>query len=181
MLLGLEGRAAQLYFANFSGLIKPDSNFDFEKRVRRPATDPVNSVLSFCYALLTKDILKVLLVVGLDPYRGIYHTVRPARPGLALDLAEEFRSIIADSVTITVFNNKILAEDDFLQLGTAVVLKDLPKRTLVAAYERRMDTLVTHPIFGYKVSYRRVIEIQARLLMRTMSGEISKYTGFTTR
>ena len=180
-LLGIEGLAAKLYFQNFAGMLKPSVSFDFNKRTRRPPTDPINALLSFCYTLLVKDVVKALIIVGLDPYRGLFHQMRSTRPALALDLAEEFRPLIADSVTLSVVNNRIISNDDFVYAGPACSLKDSPKKNLIAAYERRMESLVIHPTFGYKVSYRRVIEIQARLLARTIEGELNNYIGFTTR
>jgi len=180
-LLGIEGLAAKAYFGHFAGMLRESNGFDFHARVRRPPTDPVNSVLSFLYSLMTRDAVVALLGVGLDPYRGILHQLHYGRPSLALDLAEEFRALLADSVALTLLNNRVLNAGDFLQRGRAVALKDQARRTVIGAYEERMDTVIRHPLFGYSVSYRRVLGVQARLLARTIAGELPGYRAFTTR
>ncbi len=180
-LLGIEGLAAKAYFAHFAGMLRETSGFDFHTRVRRPPTDPVNAVLSFLYSLLTRDAVVALLGVGLDPYRGVLHQIHFGRPSLALDLAEEFRALLADSVTLTLLNNRVLSSSDFLQRGQAVALKEQARRSVIRAYEERMDTVIRHPLFGYSVSYRRVLGVQARLLARTIAGELPGYRGFITR
>jgi CRISPR-associated protein Cas1 len=138
-------------------------------------------VLSFLYSLLTRDAVVALLGVGLDPYRGVLHQLRYGRPSLALDLAEEFRALLADSVALTLLNNRILKMSDFLQRGQAVALRDQARRTVIGVYEERMDTVIRHPLFGYSVSYRRVLGVQACLLARTIAGELPSYRAFTTR
>lgn len=188
-LLGLEGTAARTYFSLFGGMLKkrPSSeseavwNFDFDGRNRRPPLDPVNSMLSLAYALLAKDLTVTTLSVGFDPYMGFFHRPRYGRPALALDLMEEFRPIIADSVVLGVVNNGVLSPDDFIKRGNAVSMKDSARKRFIQAYERRMDSLITHPVFGYRLSYRRVLEVQARLLGRAITGELDEYTAFTTR
>lgn len=184
-LLGLEGVAARIYFAHFAGMLKPRGPgawaFDFEGRNRRPPRDPVNALLSFAYAMLTKDLTVTVLAVGFDPYLGFYHAPRYGRPSLALDLMEEFRPLIADSVVIGVINNGEIDERDFIRRAGAAALTDHGRRKFLEAYERRMDTLVAHPIFGYRVSYRRLLEVQARLLARHLLGEIERYPAFRTR
>ena len=180
-LLGIEGLAAKAYFSHFAGMLTESSGFDFRARVRRPPTDPVNAVLSFFYSLLTRDAVVALLGVGLDPYRGVLHQLHYGRPSFALDLAEEFRALLPDSVALTLLNNRILGPGDFLRRGLAVALKDQARRTVIGAYEERMDTVIRHPLFGYSVSYRRILGVQARLLARTISGELPCYRAFTTR
>jgi CRISPR-associated endonuclease Cas1 len=128
-----------------------------------------------------KDLTVTLLAVGFDPFLGFYHQPRYGRPALALDMMEEFRPLIADSTAITLFNKGELSGRDFIKTGIGVTLKPEAKKTVLGGYERRMSTEVTHPIFGYQVSYRRVLEIQARLLSRVLSGEISEYPVFVTR
>jgi CRISPR-associated protein Cas1 len=128
-----------------------------------------------------KDLFVTLLAVGFDPYLGFYHLPRYGRPSLALDLMEEFRPIIADSVAITLFNNKELSEADFIHSNLGVSLTPDGKKSVIGGYEHRMETEVTHPLFGYRVSYRRIIEVQARLLAWVLSGEIKEYMAFTTR
>lgn len=184
-LLGIEGTAANIYFGEFAGMIKNKGGiggfFDFENRNRRPPRDPVNALLSLAYSLLTKDMTVILLAVGLDPYLGFYHVPRYGRPALALDLIEEFRPLVADSVVISAINNGEIEEKDFIQRAGAVSLTDPGRRKFLEAYERRMDNLITHPIFGYRISYRRVLEVQARLLARYLLGEIKEYPPFRTR
>lgn len=181
-LLGLEGLAARVYFANFPGMLKTAENgFDFTARNRRPPRDPVNAVLSFLYALMVRELTAVTLRVGFDPYLGFYHRPRYGRPALALDLAEEFRPLVGDSVTLTLFNGGELKQRDFVTRAAGVALTPRARKQVLEAYERRMDTLITHPVFGYTISYRRVLEIQARLLARYLLGEIPEYPAFTTR
>ena len=180
-LFGIEGLGARVYFGHFAGMLKDAMGFDAAGRDRRPAPDPVNAMLSFLYALLLKDAVRALLAVGLDPYRGLYHRMRPGRPSLALDLMEEFRPIVADSVVLWLVNNRVVAPEDFVRRGPACALKDGARRRVIEAYEARMDTLIQHPLFGYQASYRRVLEIQARLLARAIAGELRAYRPFTTR
>jgi len=180
-LFGIEGLGARVYFGHFAGMLKDPMGFDAAGRDRRPAPDRVNAMLSFLYALLLKDAVGALLAVGLDPYRGLYHRMRPGRPSLALDLMEEFRPIVADSVVLWLVNNRVVAPEDFVRRGPACALKDGARRRVIEAYEARMDTLIQHPLFGYQASYRRVLEIQARLLARAIAGELRAYKPFTTR
>jgi len=156
-------------------------SFSFQKRNRRPPADPVNALLSYAYAILTKDFTIACWVAGLDPFQGFYHQPRFGRPALALDLMEEFRPIIADSVVLTAINTGMVRPDDFLRRGGAVSLKPEGRRRFLQAYERRMDSLVTHPVFEYQISYRRVLEVQARLLGRWLLGEIAEYPSFLVR
>lgn len=187
-LLGIEGNAARLYFQAFSGLIKAVDNqapapfsFDFQGRNRRPPRDPVNALLSLAYSLLAKDFTIACYAVGFDPMMGFYHQPRFGRPALALDLMEPFRPLIADSAAIQAINTRMVAEKDFTRAGSAVLLTPEGRKAFYRAYEQRMDTLVTHPLFDYRVSYRRLLEIQARLLARYMEGEIGHYPVFVTR
>jgi len=183
-LLGIEGSAGRIYFQHFKDMIKIDTNelkFHFEGRNRRPPIDPVNALLSFVYALLCKDVTVTLLAVGFDPYVGFYHKLRYGRPALALDMMEEFRPIIGDSVVISLINNEEITAKDFISRGNATALTPNGRIKVINAYERRMDTLVNHPIFGYSVSYRRILEVQARLLSRFLLGEILQYPEFCTR
>ncbi|HVN63164.1 MAG TPA: CRISPR-associated endonuclease Cas1 [Candidatus Binataceae bacterium] len=187
-LLGIEGNAARIYFANFPGLVKAENEekpapfvFEFSRRNRRPPTDPVNALLSFAYSLLAKDLTIICHSVGFDPFVGFFHRPRFGRPALALDLMEEFRPLIADSVVISAINTAMVTADDFIRVGPAVSLTARGRKGFLRAYEQRMDTLVTHPLFGYRVNYRRVLEIQARLLARLLTGEARRYVGFETR
>ncbi|MDR7502069.1 MAG: CRISPR-associated endonuclease Cas1 [Armatimonadota bacterium] len=180
-LLGIEGTAARMYFSLFPGMLRSDLAFDFRERNRRPPRDPVNALLSFLYTLLLKDCVTAITAVGLDPYIGFFHQLHYGRPSLALDLAEEFRPLVADSVVLTLINNGMVDKGDFIQRGAACALKPLARRKVIEAYEARLETLVTHPVFGYSVSYRRILEIQARLLARVVAGELTAYRSFITR
>ena len=184
-LLAMEGAAAKTYFAHFGGMLKAKGDgavsFDFSARNRRPPVDPVNALLSFLYAILAKDTMVTLQSVGFDPMLGFFHKPRYGRPSLALDLMEEFRPIIVDSAVISLINNKEVVPSDFVRRAGAVAMNGDGRKKVLGAYERRMSTEVAHPIFGYTVSYRRVIEIQARLLSRHVMGEIPTYQPFCTR
>ncbi len=184
VLLGLEGQAAALYFSNFGRMLKaksPGASFNFTTRNRRPPRDPVNSLLSFAYAMLIKDCFSAACTVGFDPYRGFYHTDRHGRPSLALDMVEEFRPVIADSVVLSLINNGMLAESDFLTWNDACYLTDAGRAIFFKAYEQRKATEVTHPIFGYRMSYGRMLEVQARMLAAHVRGDVPRYVGFVVR
>lgn len=188
-LLGIEGTAARLYFEHLAGMIKVDEEigaadafrFDFAHRNRRPPRDPVNALLSFAYSLLTKDLTIISAGIGFDPFIGFYHQPRFGRPALALDLMEGFRPLIADSAVLTAINTRMVTKDDFIRVGPAVSLTAKGRKAFLRAYEQRMDTLVTHPLFGYRINYRRMLEVQARLLARVVTGELTTYPGFETR
>lgn len=185
-LLGVEGTAAAAYFGVFAGMIKVEDadglgTFDFEQRNRRPPRDPVNALLSFAYSLLARDLTIVCHAVGFDPFIGFYHQPRFGRPALALDLMEGFRPLVADSAVLMAVNTRMVTTADFLRTGDAVGLTKRGRSSFIKAYEQRMDQLVTHPVFGYRISYRRVLEVQARLLARFVTGEIPRYPGFETR
>ncbi len=152
-----------------------------EGRNRRPPRDPVNAMLSLAYSLLVKDVRIALCAVGFDPMVGFYHKPRHGRPALALDLMEEFRPLIADSVVLTAINTEAVQADHFVRAAGGVALTDAGRRAFIGAYERRMDQDITHPLFGYQVTYRRVLKIQARLLGRALTGELDGYPGFRTR
>ena len=180
-LLGIEGAAAEVYFGRFGSLLKSSQDFSFQNRNKRPPREPVNAVLSYLYGILTKELFVTVLAVGFDPYLGFYHQPKYGRPALALDMMEEFRPIIADSVAITLFNKKELTRDDFIKTGIGISLTPESKRKIIGAYEQRMQTEIAHPIFQYTVSYRRILEVQARLLSRVLSGELKEYIAFVTR
>jgi CRISPR-associated protein Cas1 len=183
-VLGLEGQGAALYFGEFGRFLKPgppEVRFDFTTRNRRPPRDPVNALLSFAYALLTKDCFSALLTVGFDPYKGFFHAGRHGKPSLALDLMEEFRPVIADSVVLTLINNEMLTREDFLTWRDACQLTEAGRKAFFQAYEQRKATVVTHPVYGYKMSYARMLEVQARMLAAYVRVGIPAYTGFTVR
>ncbi len=184
-LLGLEGNAARLYFEAFPALIRDgggaDFGFDFTTRTRRPPRDPVNALLSLAYSLLAKDVTVTARAVGLDPFLGFYHQPRHGRPALALDLMEEFRPIVADSIVLSAINTGVVTGADFVRSSLGVAMRPAGRKRFLQAYERRMEEQVTHPVFGYRISYRRILEVQCRLLARHLLGEIPSYPEFRTR
>jgi CRISPR-associated protein Cas1 len=185
-LLGVEGAAARTYFGSFSAMLRPEVSlpgepFSFEGRSRRPPRDPVNTLLSYVYALLVKDLTVVTRAVGMDPYIGFYHQPRFGRPALALDLAEEFRPLLGDSTVINLVNNGEIRSNHFMSRAGAIALTQDGRRAVLGAYERRLETQVRHPLFGYRVSYRRLLEVQPRLLAAFLMGETDRYQPFGTR
>lgn len=185
-LLGLEGTAAARYFGVFGEVLRTDDErralaFDFRQRNRRPPADPVNALLSFAYTLLVRAWTVTLTAVGFDAYRGFYHQPRYGRPALALDLMEPFRPLLADSSVIQAINNGEVRPTDFVSAAGSVNLTGDGRKRFIAAFERRMGQEITHPLFGYRVSYRRLLELQARLLARYLLGELDRYPNFTTR
>lgn len=183
-LLGLEGQGAALYFGEFNRFLKalpPGKGFEFQNRNRRPPRDPINALLSFAYALLVKDCFAVLCTVGFDPYLGFFHAGRYGRPSLALDLMEEFRAIIADSVVLTLVNNRTVTPDDFLIWRDACQLNENGRAKFFRCYEERKSTEVRHPVYGYSMTYSRMLEVQARTLAAYLRGDIPVYTGFLVR
>src|SRR5216684_2748087 len=187
-LLGIEGNAARIYFGDFAGMIKTDEAngasafpFDFTGRNRRPPRDAVNALLSLAYSLLAKDFTIACYGVGFDPFIGYYHQPRFGRPALALDLMEPFRPLVADSAVLSAINTGMVTARDFVRVGPSVALTAGGRKGFFRAYELRMDTLVSHPLFEYRVTYRRLLEIQARLLARVLDGESGEYPVFVTR
>jgi CRISPR-associated protein Cas1 len=198
-LLGIEGAAAGQYFQQFNGMVKVEDddlpglempgknakqlafNFNFTNRNRRPPTDPVNAMLSLAYSMLAKDCTLAALAVGFDPYIGFYHQPRFGRPALGLDLMEEMRPLVAESTVLSCINNRVVTEKDFVRAGQAVNLTAPGRKRFFQMYEQRMSSLITHPLFDYKVSYRRALELQARLLAKTLTGEIAEYIPLLTR
>jgi CRISPR-associated protein Cas1 len=185
-LLGTEGAAARLYFSAFQSMLRedrslPGQSFSFEGRNRRPPLDPVNCLLSYLYSLLVKDLTATTFAIGFDPYLGFYHRPRFGRPALALDLAEEFRPLVAESTAINLINNGEISASDFVVRAGGVALTPDGRRTVLRAYERRLSAELRHPTFGYRVSYRRTLEVQGRLLGAHLLGEVPDYVPVTTR
>jgi CRISPR-associated protein Cas1 len=181
-LRGIEGMAASIYFAAFRLLLKQD--LGFKERARRPPRDPINSLLSFGYTLLVYDAQAAIRVVGLDPFLGFFHSTEYSKPSLALDLMEEFRNLIVDSVVLSTVNNFVLKKEDFLEgidTDGMVRLKDNALKIFIRDYEDKMLSEVLHPVFDIKVTYRRAVELQARQIARIVSGNQEKYQPFITR
>lgn len=193
VLLGAEGDSAAAYFRAFANLLAPraaekpkDSQgeiapFRFDTRNRRPPTDPVNALLSLAYAMLTRHLTVALATVGLDPYRGFFHAPRYGKPALALDIMEPFRPIIADSVVLSTVNTGEIASSDFVSASTGTSLTSAGRRRFVRAFERRLSQETTHPLFGYRLSMRRLLLLQARLLCRHLLGELPQYPHYLPR
>ncbi len=182
-LLGFEGSAAALYFEQFESMLKQREGwkFDWRGRNRRPPRDPVNALLSLGYSMLAKEPTGVCHAVGLDAFLGFMHQPRYGRPALALDLMEEFRPLIADSVAIGLINRGELGPEDFMRSANGTFLTDRGRKPFWEAWFRRLDTEVSHPEFSYRMAYRRMLEVQARQLWRFVRGEALTYHGFVTR
>lgn len=178
-LLGLEGAGSAAYFGVFNELLR--EGWTFPGRHRRPPTDPVNALLSFAYTLLFNQVLAAVETVGLDPYVGFLHGTQYGKPALALDLMEEMRPILADSVVLTVINNRILKPDDFEEELGAYRLTDKGRSLFLEQWEARLETEIQHPTFAVKVTYRRGLEMQVRLMARWLLGEIPAYPPFVAR
>ena len=178
-LLGLEGSASAAYYGVLGSLLKGE--WGFAGRVRRPPTDPINALLSFGYTVLTNQIVSLVHAVGLDPGLGVLHQPGFGKPALALDLIEAFRPIIVDSVIITMVNTGQIAPSDLDEEVGAYRLKDDARRAFLEKLEARLSERVQHPVFGYQTSYRRCIELQARLFAKYAQGEIERYVPFTVR
>jgi CRISPR-associated protein Cas1 len=181
-LLGAEGSGAAAYFRRFNLLLRsPIGPFEFESRNRRPPRDPVNAMLSFAYAMLAKEVTVAIAAEGLDPWWGLYHQPRHGRPSLALDLMEEFRPVIADSAVITAVNTGMLGPEDFITAAGSCALRPAGRKSLIRAFEARLDQMVTHPVFDYRCSWRQIIVLQVRLLSKWLRRELPAYKGMTTR
>ncbi|RMD59184.1 CRISPR-associated endonuclease Cas1, partial [Candidatus Parcubacteria bacterium] len=178
-LLGLEGAGAAQYFRVFPCLIKGE--WGFKKRQRRPPRDPVNALLSFGYSLLTNQAASAVNVVGLDPFVGYLHSSQYGKPAMALDIMEPYRPLIVDSTVITLINNGMLTRDDFREQLGAWQLTKRGRRVFLQKYEDRLNTTIVHPEFGYSVTYRRCLELEARLVSKWLMGEISEYKPMVVR
>jgi CRISPR-associated protein Cas1 len=179
-LRGHEGNGARAYFRVFRQAI-PDV-WRFDRRARRPPPNPANALLSLGYSLLTHNLITAAEVVGLDPYDGFFHADKHGRPALALDLEEEFRSIIVDSVVLTLINKDMLAPDDFRPGPEGGVwLKRGALKTFFQQYSRRINTRVVHPVVNHRLSYQQCFEVQARALVKVIEGQRAAYEPFLTR
>lgn len=178
---GVEGQTAADYFRAFPELIRhPD--FTFDERTKRPPRDPVNALLSFVYSLVRADCEAAVEGVGLDPQVGFLHTLRPGRPALALDLMEEFRAWWADRLVLTLLNRRQLRPSHFeAQPGGAVLLGDAGRKEVLAAYQKRKQEEVRHPLFTEPVPIGLLPYVQARLLARHLRGDLDRYVAFTPR
>jgi len=182
-LRGTEGYASKAYWGAFASLLQHRDGrcLGMEGRTRRPPKDPVNALLSYGYTMLLRDFMTALHGVGLDPMYGFYHAVVPGRPALALDLMESFRPLVVDSAVLRSVNEGSFSTDDFVQAEGFCGMKPHAKKRWIRSYERRVDEMATHPFFGYRLSYRRIFVLEARLFGRFVSGELSEYRPMTTR
>lgn len=183
-LRGYEGDAARLYFGHFPLLLSPRirNDFEFDGRNRRPPRDPLNALLSFLYALLLNDCRSALETAGLDPQLGYLHAPRPGRHSLALDLMEEFRPVLADRLALTLVNRGQLTPDDFDQRpGGSVALHDAARKTLISTYQERKQDELTHPLLEEPVPIGLLAQIQARVLARTLRGDMEGYLPYLHR
>lgn len=181
VLRGCEGDAAARYFEVFPALLPTPWRSDFSGRSRRPPRDRVNAMLSFGYALLVRDAVAAIARIGLDPMLGLFHTMIPGRPALALDLMEPFRAAWVDTAVLRLIGTGGIERHEFHTSGAGVELSDAGRRAMVRAYERRADEQTTHPRFGYRMSYRRLLELEARILAKVLVGELDTYTPLWTR
>ncbi len=179
-LRGLEGEAAASYFSVFNDLlIEPDPAFRFTKRTRHPPADPINALLSFVYALLTHDSRSACEAAGLDAAVGFLHRDRPGRPGMALDLMEEFRPFFADRLVCSLVNRKQVSAGGFVQLETGgVQMDDATRKTVLVAFQERKQEVITHPFLEEKTSVGLLIHLQARLMARYLRGDLDTYPPF---
>lgn len=179
-LLGFEGEAASVYFSVFDDLIlQQKENFYFHGRNKRPPLDNVNAMLSFSYSLLAGMCGAALEAVGLDPYVGFYHTDRPGRMSLALDLMEEFRSVMADRFVLTMINKRIINGKGFLQKENgAVIMEDDTRKQFLSQWQEKKKENITHPFLGEKLEWGLVPYVQAMLLARYIRGDLDEYPPF---
>ena len=180
VLLGIEGEVASVYFSVFDDLIlQQKEDFRFEGRKRRPPTDAVNALLSFMYTLLTSMCTHALETVGLDPYVGFFHTDRPGRKSLSLDMVEELRGVLADRFVLTLINKKVINKDSFYRKENgAVLMNDNARKAILSAWQKKKQEMITHPFLEEKVEWGMVPFVQAMLLARYLRGDLDEYPPF---
>lgn len=177
---GIEGNAAAEYFGVFNELILQNKNvFSFDRRSRRPPTDPVNCLLSFGYSLLTNECSAGLRSVGLDPFVGLMHTDRPGRCSLSLDMMEELRPVFADRFVLTLINNRIVNEKSFTYMDNgAVILNDDARKRFISEWQAKKREEIVHPFLKEKIQWGLVPYVQALLISRLMRGDLDGYPPF---
>lgn len=179
-LLGIEGGAAARYFDVIAGALRPAWAM-FDGRAARPARDQVNAALNVAYGLLLADVVRAVASCGLDPSGGVLHSAGRNKPALALDLMEELRPLVADSAVLWAFNNGELRESHFREDLGVFRLTEKGRKVLIATYERRVGREFRHPRFGYQVTWRRAMEIQARMFLAVVIGSIESYEPIVAR
>lgn len=180
MLIGIEGIAANNYFEVFSQLItQQKEGFPFSGRNRRPPKDAVNAMLSLAYTLITNDITSALETVGLDPYVGFLHTLRPGRTSLALDMVEEMRAYLGDRFVLSLINRRQMTPEDFICQGEkGVVMTDNGRRIFLTAWQNRKKETMVHPYLNVKIQVGLIPYIQAMLMARFIRNDIDDYPVF---
>lgn len=179
-LRGLEGDAANHYFSIFSNLIlQQNDDFIFAGRNRRPPKDPINVLLSFIYTLLANEVSAALETVGLDPYVGYLHTIRPGRTSLSLDLMEELRAYLGDRLVLTLINRRQIGIKDFISQGeNGMILTDNGRKIVISAWQNRKKEMIIHPFLKEKMPIGLLPHVQAMLLARYIRGSIDNYPVF---
>jgi CRISP-associated protein Cas1 len=182
-LRGREGEAGRIYFGAFDALITAeDEEFRFRGRSRRPPLDAVNALLSFLYTLVAHDVTAALESVGLDPYVGFLHEDRPGRPGLALDLMEEFRPALGDRLALALLNRRQVRPSGFRKTESgAVMMDDATRKEVLVAYQQRKQTEVEHPFLEERLPIGLLPHAQALLLARHIRGDIDAYPPYVFR
>ncbi len=179
-LRGIEGEAASIYFSMFNYLItQQKQDFVMNGRNRRPPRDNINAMLSFLYTLLMHEVQSALETVGIDPYVGFLHTDRPGRPGMALDMMEELRPIMADRLAVSLINLKQVQNKGFIKKESGgITMDDDTRKTLITAWQKRKQTEITHPYLNVKIPFGLIPYLQALLLSRFLRGDIDAYPVF---
>ena len=179
-LMGFEGRAAKTYFGVFDQLIlQQKDDFFFKKRTRRPPMDNLNALLSYLYTVLTYDVTSSLEAVGLDPYVGFLHQIRPGRPSLALDLVEEFRAVFVDRLVLSLINRNQIRGSGFLSKESGgVVMDNKTKKKVLTAWQERKKDQITHPFLNEKIQFGLIPHAQVLLLARYLRGDLDTYPPF---
>lgn len=179
-LRGHEGDAASAYFSVFSHLLRTsDPVFQFNGRNRRPPRDAVNCMLSFIYTLIANDCTSALESVGLDPYVGLFHTLRPGRPSLALDIMEEMRAYLGDRLVLSLINRRQVSGRDFISQGEdTVTTTEEGRKTILQAWQQRKKEIITHPFLNEKIQIGLLPYVQSQLLARTIRDSIEIYPPF---
>lgn len=182
-LRGLEGECASLYFSLFDNMIlQQKDDFSYKGRSRRPPMDNVNAMLSFSYSLLTSMCVSALEAVGLDAYAGVYHTERPGRCSLALDMLEEFRAPFADRFVLTAINKRSLCDKDFLEKENGgILLTEDGRKKFLSLWQQKKKEEIVHPFLQEKVEWGLLPYVQAMLLAKYIRGDIDEYPPFIWR
>jgi CRISPR-associated protein Cas1 len=182
-LRGEEGRAANIYFGVFDHLIlHQKADFPFDGRNRRPPKDEVNAMLSFVYTLIANDVAAALESVGLDPYVGFMHTLRPGRTSLALDMMEELRAYLGDRLVLSLINRRQVNKKDFIRQGDeSVLMTDSCRKELISTWQKRKKEIIEHPYLKEKIPVGLLPYVQAKLLSRFLRDELDDYPVFLMR